>query len=72
MIQVEIYTHHNSMKNIMSAIKNELDLRLCCVQLIDCHYCSDPGMFFFYIFSVKNYLINKKLYVIIIYKQDLK
>lgn len=47
MIQVEIYTHHNSMKNIMSAIKNELDLRLCCVQLIDCHYCSDPGMFFF-------------------------
>ncbi|XP_008181382.1 GPN-loop GTPase 2 [Acyrthosiphon pisum] len=43
--QVEIYTHHNSMKNIMSAIKNELDLRLCCVQLIDCHYCSDPGKY---------------------------
>lgn len=33
------------MKNIMSAIQNELDLRLCCVQLIDCHYCSDPGIF---------------------------
>lgn len=33
------------MTNIMSAIKNELDLRLCCVQLIDCHYCSDPGTF---------------------------
>lgn len=32
------------MKNIMSAIQNELDLRLCCVQLIDCHYCSDPGI----------------------------
>jgi len=31
----------------MSAIKNELDLRLCCVQLIDCHYCSDPGMFLY-------------------------
>jgi len=30
----------------MSAIKkNELDLRLCCVQLIDCHYCSDPGKY---------------------------
>jgi len=53
--QVEIYTHHNSMKNIMSAIKNELDLRLCCVQLIDCHYCSDPGMF---IYLFKLYFIS--------------
>jgi len=54
----------------MSAIKNELDLRLCCVQLIDCHYCSDPGIYiFFYFVLVKYYLINKKLYVIIIYKQ---
>ncbi|XP_050540605.1 GPN-loop GTPase 2 [Daktulosphaira vitifoliae] len=43
--QIEIYTHHNSMKNIMLAIKNELDLRLCCVQLIDGHYCSDPGKY---------------------------
>ncbi|VVC33392.1 GPN-loop GTPase,P-loop containing nucleoside triphosphate hydrolase [Cinara cedri] len=43
--QVEIYTHHNSMKNIMSAIQNELDLRLCCVQLIDSHYCSDPSKY---------------------------
>lgn len=34
------------MKNIMSAIQNELDLRLCCVQLIDCHYCCDPGIFY--------------------------
>jgi len=29
----------------MCAIKNELDLRLCCVQLTDCHYCSDPGIY---------------------------
>lgn len=43
--QVEIYTHHNSMRNIMCAIKNELDLHLCCVQLIDCHYCTDPGKY---------------------------
>lgn len=36
------------MRNIMSAIKNELDMRLCCVQLVDCHYCSDPGTNFSY------------------------
>lgn len=39
-----MYTHHNSMRNVMTAIQNELGMRLCCVQLIDCHYCSDPGM----------------------------
>lgn len=42
------------MKNVMSAIKNALDLRLCCVQLIDCHYCSDPGMLIcLFLFSYK-------------------
>lgn len=41
----------------MSAIKNELDLRLCCVQLIDCHYCSDPGMFALCILFRLNYIL---------------
>ncbi|KAI5724304.1 hypothetical protein M8J77_000975 [Diaphorina citri] len=43
--QVELYTHHSSMKNVLSVIQNKLDLRLCCVNLIDSHYCSDPGKY---------------------------
>ncbi|KAI5695936.1 hypothetical protein M8J76_005943 [Diaphorina citri] len=43
--QVELYTHHSSMKNVLSIIQNKLDLRLCCVNLIDSHYCSDPGKY---------------------------
>ncbi|XP_065335849.1 GPN-loop GTPase 2 [Cloeon dipterum] len=42
--QVELYTHHNSAKNIMSQLV-KFDLRLCSVQLIDSHHCSDPGKF---------------------------
>ncbi|XP_054279299.1 GPN-loop GTPase 2 [Macrosteles quadrilineatus] len=42
--QVELYTHHNSMKNIMMKLK-EMNFRLCTVHLVDSHYCSDPGKF---------------------------
>lgn len=63
------------MKNIMSAIKNELDLRLCCVQLVDCHYCSDPGIYFklyevYFILDLKIVFLNKiqiKIYFCNIY-----
>uniref|UniRef100_A0A8D8UUI9 GPN-loop GTPase 2 n=1 Tax=Cacopsylla melanoneura TaxID=428564 RepID=A0A8D8UUI9_9HEMI len=43
--QVELYMHHCSMKNILSILQNKLDMRLCCVNLIDSHYCSDPGKY---------------------------
>ncbi len=42
--QVELYTHNDAMKNILSRL-SQLDLRLCCVHLIDSHYCSDPAKF---------------------------
>ncbi|XP_046438224.1 GPN-loop GTPase 2-like isoform X1 [Daphnia pulex] len=42
--QVELYTHNNSVKNIMKQLE-AFGFRLCCVQLIDSHYCSDPGKF---------------------------
>ncbi|KAG8312722.1 GPN-loop GTPase 2 [Homalodisca vitripennis] len=42
--QVELYTHHNSMKNVMLKLQ-ELNFRLCTVHLVDSHYCSDPGKF---------------------------
>lgn len=42
--QVELYTHHKSIKNIFSKL-TKLDYNLCAVLLIDSHYCSDPPKF---------------------------
>lgn len=39
--QVELYTHHDSVKNIMELL-TKLNYRLCAVHLVDSHYCSDP------------------------------
>lgn len=42
--QVELYTHHSSVKNIAEQLcKN--GFQLCAVHLVDSHYCSDPGKF---------------------------
>nr|CAD7610119.1 unnamed protein product [Timema genevievae] len=42
--QVELYTHHNSVKNIMESL-SQYGFHLCTVHLVDSHYCSDPGKF---------------------------
>ncbi|RUS80609.1 hypothetical protein EGW08_011619 [Elysia chlorotica] len=42
--QVELYTHHNSVKNILEKLTS-WDIRLTAVHLVDSHYCSDPGKF---------------------------
>uniref|UniRef100_A0A1B6EC39 GPN-loop GTPase 2 n=1 Tax=Clastoptera arizonana TaxID=38151 RepID=A0A1B6EC39_9HEMI len=42
--QVELYTHHNSMRNIILRLQN-VGFRFCAVHLVDSHYCSDPGKF---------------------------
>lgn len=39
--QVELYTHHQSMKNIFEKLE-KLGYHLCAVNLIDSHYCSEP------------------------------
>lgn len=44
----------------MGAIKNELDLRLCCVQLIDGHYCSDPGIHLIFLYVICEYVQSRK------------
>ncbi|KAJ3124786.1 GPN-loop GTPase 2 [Nowakowskiella sp. JEL0407] len=38
--QVELYTHHSSMKNILEILIKK-DYRICTVHLIDAHYCTD-------------------------------
>ncbi|XP_076443792.1 GPN-loop GTPase 2-like [Babylonia areolata] len=43
--QVELYTHHNSVRNIVQQLLTVDDHRLVAVHLVDSHYCSDPGKF---------------------------
>lgn len=44
--QVELYTHHSSLKNIISKLTNkDYDMRLTAVHFVDSHYCSDPSKF---------------------------
>ncbi|EEB15754.1 conserved hypothetical protein [Pediculus humanus corporis] len=43
--QVELYTHHQSIKNILNHLQKKLGMHLCVVQLIDSHYCSSAGKF---------------------------
>jgi len=42
--QVELYTHVQSVKNIISKME-KANLRLCCLNFVDSHYCSDPGKY---------------------------
>ncbi|XP_044764850.1 GPN-loop GTPase 2 [Coccinella septempunctata] len=42
--QVELYTHHSSIKNVCEKLQN-LNYNLCCVHMVDSHYCSDAPKF---------------------------
>jgi len=42
--QVELYTHHQSMRNIFERLE-KLGYHLCTVHLVDSHYCSEPHKF---------------------------
>ncbi|KAJ5076780.1 gpn-loop gtpase 2 [Anaeramoeba ignava] len=42
--QVELYTHHNSMKNIISELEKN-SFKIAVVNLIDAYYCSEPHKF---------------------------
>lgn len=42
--QVELYTHHESVRNVVSKLQG-LGYRLSATHLVDSHYCSDPGKF---------------------------
>ncbi|OWK54131.1 GPN-loop GTPase 2 [Lonchura striata] len=42
--QVELYTHHQALKNVLAQLA-KWDFRLAAVHLVDSHYCTDPGKF---------------------------
>ena len=39
--QVELYTHNDCVRNIISVLEKQ-NFRLCAANLVDAHYCSDP------------------------------
>ena len=43
--QVEIYSHNDSIPNLLHTLSKQLDLRLVVVQLIDAHYCTEAATF---------------------------
>jgi GTPase SAR1 family protein len=43
--QVELYTHHKSVRNIIAHLTQKLDYRLCSVNLVDAYYVTDPAKF---------------------------
>ncbi|XP_053942602.1 GPN-loop GTPase 2 [Cuculus canorus] len=42
--QVELYTHHDALKNVFAQLA-KWNFRLAAVHLVDSHYCTDPGKF---------------------------
>lgn len=43
--QIELYTHHKSVQNIVKTLQTTLDARLCSIHLVDSYYCSQPHVF---------------------------
>lgn len=43
--QVELYTHHKSVRNVIDYLTHKLDYRLAAVHLVDSHYCTESSKF---------------------------
>ncbi|KAL0488406.1 GPN-loop GTPase [Acrasis kona] len=43
--QIELFTHHETLKDLCDTISNEWNYRMAAVHLIDAHHCSDPSKF---------------------------
>jgi len=59
--QVELFTHDDSLKTIVSEIQKRLDLRLCCVNLIDSHHCSDAAKFVSVCLTTLNVMLQMEM-----------
>lgn len=69
--QVELYTHHNSVRNILAALL-KLDHRLAAVHLVDSHYCSDAGKFIAVLLTSLSAMLQMELpHVNVLSKADL-
>lgn len=43
--QVELYTHHQAVRDMLHTLEQQHGTRLCVVHLLDSHHCTDPGKF---------------------------
>ncbi|KAK9129053.1 hypothetical protein Syun_017850 [Stephania yunnanensis] len=43
--QVELFSVHTNVRNIINKLMKKLDLRLTAIHLVDAHLCSDPGKY---------------------------
>ncbi|XP_005105223.1 GPN-loop GTPase 2 [Aplysia californica] len=69
--QVELFTHHNSVKNILEKLTS-WDVRLTAVHLVDSHYCTDPGKFVAVLLTSLNTMLQLSLpHVNVLSKVDL-
>ena len=69
--QVELYTHHNSVKNIFAKLV-KLDFRLAAVHFVDSHYCSDPAKFISVLLTSLSTMLQVELpHVNVLSKADL-
>lgn len=62
--QVELYTHHSSIRNILATLQ-KADFRLAAVHLVDSHYCSDAGKFIAVLLTSLSTMLQRKLALIL-------
>lgn len=69
--QIELYTHNTTVRSILKKIE-AFGFRLCAVQLIDSHYCSDPGKFISVLMTVLTTMCQLELpHINVLSKVDL-
>jgi len=59
--QVEICTHHGSLRNIVKRIEKVLKLRLTAVHLVDAYHCSDPARYISAVFLSLSTMLRLEL-----------
>ncbi|NXW85148.1 GPN2 GTPase, partial [Alopecoenas beccarii] len=69
--QVELYTHHDALKNVFAQLA-KWNFRLAAVHLVDSHYCTDPGKFISVLCTSLSAMLHVELpHVNILSKMDL-
>ncbi|KAM8997505.1 GPN-loop GTPase 2 [Ara ararauna] len=69
--QVELYTHHDALKNIFAQLV-KWNFRLAAVHLVDSHYCTDPGKFISVLCTSLSTMLHVELpHVNVLSKMDL-
>jgi len=70
--QVELYTHHTAVHDIVVKLQKALDFRLCSVHLLDSFYCCEPATFVGAVLSVASTMLRLCLpHVNVLTKVDL-